>query len=271
MTTAIITGGSRGFGRALAEALVDDGWTVIIDGRDIDAVLVAAAQLGPNVIPVPGDVTDAAHREPARRRRRAAGGLDLLVNNASALGPVAAAGARGLPARRARRRRSAINVGRSAGADPAGAAAAASSAATVHRQHHLRRRASRPTKAGAATARRRRRSSSSSNVLAAEEPDVRVYWFDPGDMRTADAPGRVPRRGHLRPAAARDGRVPAFLPPARRTGPTAAVRAARASSRRWRDDRAERRGPSGRRSTCRRSSRPASRPRRAACRATPCG
>ena len=44
-------------------------------------------------------------------------------------------------------------------------------------------------------------------VLAAEEPTLRVYAVDPGDMRTADAPGRVPRRGHLRPARARDRRA----------------------------------------------------------------
>ncbi len=43
-------------------------------------------------------------------------------------------------------------------------------------------------------------------VLAAEEPGLRVYAFDPGDM-PRDAPGRLPRRGHLRPADAGVGRA----------------------------------------------------------------
>ena len=87
MTTAIITGGSQGFGRALTAHLVNDGWTVVIDGRNIDAVLITAAQLGPSVIPVAGDVTDAVHRENLIAAAERAGGLDLLVNNASTLGP----------------------------------------------------------------------------------------------------------------------------------------------------------------------------------------
>lgn len=85
MTTAIITGGSRGFGLALAEQLISDGWNVIIDGRNVDAVLEAAVRLGPRAVPVPGDVTDAQHR--LDLITAAGSGLDLLVNNASTLGP----------------------------------------------------------------------------------------------------------------------------------------------------------------------------------------
>jgi NAD(P)-dependent dehydrogenase (short-subunit alcohol dehydrogenase family) len=87
MSTAIITGGSRGFGLALATDLVRDGWNVVIDGRDADAVHAAAHRLGPNAIPVPGDVTDAAHREALVAAAWELGRLDLLVNNASELGP----------------------------------------------------------------------------------------------------------------------------------------------------------------------------------------
>ncbi|HUZ21045.1 MAG TPA: SDR family NAD(P)-dependent oxidoreductase [Acidimicrobiales bacterium] len=48
MTTAIITGGSRGFGRALAELLLTEGWNVILDGRDRAALGRVAAHLGPS-------------------------------------------------------------------------------------------------------------------------------------------------------------------------------------------------------------------------------
>ena len=50
-----------------------------------------------------------------------------------------------------------------------------------------------------------------SAILAAEQPTVRVYAVDPGDMRTAHAPGGVPRRGHLRPPTARGRACPALL------------------------------------------------------------
>jgi NAD(P)-dependent dehydrogenase (short-subunit alcohol dehydrogenase family) len=87
MTTAknaIITGGSRGLGFALADQLARAGWTVIIDGRNADAVSSAAAALG--VIGIPGDITDAAHRAEVLAAVPG-GGLDLLVNNAGILGP----------------------------------------------------------------------------------------------------------------------------------------------------------------------------------------
>ena len=44
-------------------------------------------------------------------------------------------------------------------------------------------------------------------VLAAEHPDLRVVRGRPGRHEHADAPGGVPRRGHLRPAAARGERA----------------------------------------------------------------
>jgi NAD(P)-dependent dehydrogenase (short-subunit alcohol dehydrogenase family) len=81
--TALITGGSRGLGRALARALTDRGWRVVIDGRDADRLRPAAQELGTEAIA--GDVADPAHRVALA----AAVGprLDLLVNNASVLGP----------------------------------------------------------------------------------------------------------------------------------------------------------------------------------------
>jgi NAD(P)-dependent dehydrogenase (short-subunit alcohol dehydrogenase family) len=87
MRTAIITGGSRGLGYALAGDLADDGWNVLIDGRDADALAAAADRLGPLVRAIPGDVSDARHREELVAKAWDLGGLHLLVNNASILGP----------------------------------------------------------------------------------------------------------------------------------------------------------------------------------------
>jgi NAD(P)-dependent dehydrogenase (short-subunit alcohol dehydrogenase family) len=87
MPTALITGASRGLGRALARALVRDDWKLVIDARaaaDLEAVARELGQLG-DVTALPGDVSDPEHR---RALVDAAGGrIDLLVNNASTLGP----------------------------------------------------------------------------------------------------------------------------------------------------------------------------------------
>jgi NAD(P)-dependent dehydrogenase (short-subunit alcohol dehydrogenase family) len=87
MPTAIVTGASRGLGYALAEALVVTGWRVVVDGRDATALRAAAAALGPLAVAVPGDVTDAGHRRDLIAAADRLGGIDLLVNNAGILGP----------------------------------------------------------------------------------------------------------------------------------------------------------------------------------------
>jgi NAD(P)-dependent dehydrogenase (short-subunit alcohol dehydrogenase family) len=80
----IVTGASRGLGRALTRALVSRGWIVVADARDARA-LAEAWEGEPNVLAIPGDVTDESH---LRALVEAAGdSIDLLVNNASALGP----------------------------------------------------------------------------------------------------------------------------------------------------------------------------------------
>ncbi|WP_245988718.1 SDR family oxidoreductase [Flexivirga caeni] len=84
---ALITGGSSGLGRALVAALSAEGWRVITNGRREAQLMVATAGL-PGVEGVPGDVTDHVHREQLVATVRAHGRLDLLVNNASTLGPI---------------------------------------------------------------------------------------------------------------------------------------------------------------------------------------
>ncbi len=84
MPTAIVTGASRGLGLALSRALAERGWRLVIDAREAGPLEAAAAEL-PDVVFLPGDVGDPSHR---RALVDAAGDrIDLLVNNASLLGP----------------------------------------------------------------------------------------------------------------------------------------------------------------------------------------
>ena len=94
MATALITGASKGLGRALAAALAARGWDLVVTARHASALDEAVATLrvqGHAVTGLVGDVADPGHRtDVAEVVRRATGssGLDLLVNNASTLGPV---------------------------------------------------------------------------------------------------------------------------------------------------------------------------------------
>ena len=87
MPTAVITGASRGLGRALALALARDGWRLVVDARGAEQLEQAARELGRlgDVVALAGDVADPRHRlaliEAAGER------FDVLVNNASVLGP----------------------------------------------------------------------------------------------------------------------------------------------------------------------------------------
>src|SRR5438067_702317 len=84
MPIGIVTGASRGLGLALARELFQRGWQVVVDARDEDVLTAATAEL-PGVTAIVGDVADPDHR---RALMDAAGArVDLLVNNASLLGP----------------------------------------------------------------------------------------------------------------------------------------------------------------------------------------
>ncbi|HEX3565113.1 MAG TPA: SDR family NAD(P)-dependent oxidoreductase [Acidimicrobiales bacterium] len=91
MATAIVTGASQGLGAALAAGLADAGWSVVIDARHgiplEEAGAAIRARAGAQVITVVGDVTDPEHRRRLVAAARSLGGVDLVVNNASTLGP----------------------------------------------------------------------------------------------------------------------------------------------------------------------------------------
>ncbi|CAN5903288.1 SDR family oxidoreductase [soil metagenome] len=177
--TAIITGGSRGLGRALAESLVTSGWHVIIDGRDPRALAEAAGAAGAQGLP--GDVTDPTHRHDLVEAARTTGRLDLLVNNASTLGasPLPRLGDLALDVvERIHRVNVVAPLGLIQGSLPlltvsGGAVVNITSDAAVEGYEGWGGYGS--SKAALEQL---------SNVLAAEEPQLRVWWLDPGDMRT---------------------------------------------------------------------------------------
>jgi NAD(P)-dependent dehydrogenase (short-subunit alcohol dehydrogenase family) len=85
LSVALVTGGSAGLGLALVRGLAGRGWSVITDARGADAL--RQAHDGTDVIAIAGDVTDPGHREELAAAVARLGRLDLLVNNASYLGP----------------------------------------------------------------------------------------------------------------------------------------------------------------------------------------
>ncbi|GGM66982.1 SDR family NAD(P)-dependent oxidoreductase [Dactylosporangium sucinum] len=172
--TAIVTGASRGLGRALTTALAAAGWTVVVDGRTLSISL-------PGVIAVPGDVTDSWHRARLVDTALGTGRLDLLVNNAGILGPSPRPPLADY-ALTALREVFEVNVFAPLAltqlALPSlrsfeGAVVNISSDAAVEAYEGW-------GGYGAAKA----AVEQASNVLAAEEPKLRVWWVDPGDLRT---------------------------------------------------------------------------------------
>ncbi|HVE17870.1 MAG TPA: SDR family oxidoreductase [Ilumatobacteraceae bacterium] len=186
MQTALITGGSKGFGLALATSLVKDGWGVVIDGRDRAVLDVAVSTLlaesnGGVVRGIAGDVADRAHRAALVDAVTEFGGLDLLVNNASTLGPSPLPRLAEYPLDDLKRVL-AVNLVAPLALIQAtlpllrashGTVIDITSDAAVEGYNGWGGYGS--SKAALEQL---------SNVLAAEETDVRVYWFDPGDMRT---------------------------------------------------------------------------------------
>lgn len=180
--TALITGASRGLGLALARALAEDGWTLIVDARGAEALEAARAELSEltRVVAVPGEVTDEEHRRTLAAAAHEAGGLDALVNNASVLGPspqpqlldypidaledvyrantIAPLALIQTVCNELKPEARILNVTSDAGVEPyPGWGGYGSSKAALEQL---------------------------SAILAAENPSLHVYWVDPGDMRT---------------------------------------------------------------------------------------
>ena len=88
---ALVTGASRGLGLVIGGVLADRGYDLVIGARDLDTLKEAADALsrrGVRVGAIAGDVTDAETRNRLVDAARQLGGLDVLVDNASELGPI---------------------------------------------------------------------------------------------------------------------------------------------------------------------------------------
>jgi len=178
----LITGASRGLGRALAAGLARAGFDLIIDARDAAALDAAAGALrasGASVTAIPGDVTNPGHR--AALVAAARGRLDLLVNNAGTLGASPLPALADYPPDELRAAFEVNVIAPVALTQLALPLLRASGGAVLNITSDAAVEAYAGWGGyGAAKAALEQ----ASNVLAAEEPTLRVWWADPGDLRT---------------------------------------------------------------------------------------
>jgi len=179
MPNAIITGASRGLGLALARSLAADRWRLIIDARGKRELSRAADSLSEltEVVAMPGDVADDWHRHGLVG---AAGRIDLLVNNASALGPSPQPNLADYPLAELRRVYE-VNVLAPLGLIQAAVPNLAPEARILNITSDAGVEGY-PGWGGYGSSKAALEQLSA--ILAAERPDLRVYWLDPGDMRT---------------------------------------------------------------------------------------
>jgi len=184
MSTALVTGASRGLGRALAAGLAREGFDLIIDARDAVALDAAAGALraaGGTVTALPGDITDPAHRAELLAAAAAAGRLDLLVNNAGTLGASPLPALADYPPDELRAAFEVNVIAPIALTQLALPLLRASGGAVLNITSDAAVEAYAGWGGyGAAKAALEQ----ASNVLAAEEPTLRVWWADPGDLST---------------------------------------------------------------------------------------
>ncbi len=183
MDIALITGASRGLGLALAQALADRGYGLAIDARGADALAEARAALAEKtaVTAIAGDVADPRHREELVAAAVRMGRLRLLVNNASVLGPSPQPDLADYPLEvlAAVYR---INVVAPLGLIQLALPALGPDGGVVL---NITSDAAVENYAGwGGYGSAKAALEQLSNVLAAEHPQLRVYWADPGDMRT---------------------------------------------------------------------------------------
>jgi NAD(P)-dependent dehydrogenase (short-subunit alcohol dehydrogenase family) len=183
MAVAIITGGSRGLGLALARALAERGWRLVLDARGVDALQRVRAELAERtqVVALPGDVADEGHLRALVDAAGELGGLDLLVNNASVLGPSPQPRLADYPLD------TVADVFRVNALAPLRLVQLALPLLTASGGRILNVTSDAAVEGyegwggyGSSKAALEQLS----NVLAAEHPDLRVYWVDPGDMNT---------------------------------------------------------------------------------------
>ena len=180
MPKALITGASQGFGRALLTALVAQGWTCVVDARDARALREATAAL-PGVLAVRGDVTEPDHR--ADLVAATDGRVDLLVHNASTLGPSPLPQLTDYPLDALRRVFEVDVVAPLALTQTALPALRAAPTPTIVVLSSDAAVEAYPGWGGYGSA--KAALDHLAAVLAVEHPELRVYAFDPGDMRTA--------------------------------------------------------------------------------------
>jgi NAD(P)-dependent dehydrogenase (short-subunit alcohol dehydrogenase family) len=177
MPVGIVTGASRGLGLALARELDERGWDLVVDARGAGVLAGATADLD-RVTAIPGDIADPDHR---RALVDAAGEhIHLVVNNASLLGPSPMPALADYPLDALREVYEANVVGPLALLQEAlprlseGAAVLdITSDAGVEPYEGWGGYGSSKAALEHLTA-----------IFAAEHPALRVYWADPGDMRT---------------------------------------------------------------------------------------
>ena len=206
--TALITGASRGLGLALARGMAARGWNLILTARDPERLGAARDELArtTHVAALAGDVTDAGHRAALAVLARGHGGLDALINNAGTLGPSPLPPLLDFPVDR---------IGETfranAGAPLALIQALRSSFKPGARIVNVTSDAAVNAYPGwGMYGASKAALELLSAVLAVENPELRIYWVDPGDLRTDMHQAAFPGQD-IRDRPLPEERVPGFV------------------------------------------------------------